>query len=198
MFTRLKGIRVATGTSGDDRDDIESRNDDTAASTEPTSERDDADTAADADGEDAVATEAADDADASDDTDADSDADADADAPVAVAKKSKAKQAAADKKGKKTPKRSEAEAKNEKQEPKTSFLRQVIEELKKVVTPTGKELWRYVAVVLSFLLIMMVLVMAFDWVFGFISSWIFGEGTQLFPQAPPSAPATPGAPVPTP
>ncbi len=192
MFTRLKGIRVATGTSGDDRDDIESRNDDTAASTEPTSERDDADTAADADGEDAVVAEAAEDADASDDTDAD------ADAPAAVAKKSKAKQATADKKGKKTPKRSEAEAKNEKREPKTSFLRQVIEELKKVVTPTGKELWRYVAVVLSFLLIMMVLVMAFDWVFGFISSWIFGEGTQLFPQAPPSAPATPGAPVPTP
>lgn len=180
---------MATGTSGDDRDDLESRTDDTAATTEPTIERDDVDAdevTAEASGE----TGSADDADASE---------------VAAAKADKkqrkaAEKKATEKKGKKTPKRSDAETHAAAGERKGigAFFGQVIEELKKVVTPTGKELWRYVGVVLSFLLIMMLLVLVLDWAFGFISSWIFGEGTHLFPQNPPAPSPTPGVPTPTP
>ena len=43
------------------------------------------------------------------------------------------------------------------------FIRQVITELKKVVTPTRKELFSYTAVVLVFVIIMMAIVCGLDW-----------------------------------
>lgn len=61
------------------------------------------------------------------------------------------------------------------------FFRQVIAELKKVVTPTRRELFTYTGVVLGFVLFMMLLVTALDFIFGFAASWIFGTGQELFP-----------------
>jgi preprotein translocase subunit SecE len=57
------------------------------------------------------------------------------------------------------------------------FLRQVITELKKVITPTRKELFSYTAVVLVFVVIMMVLVSLLDVAFGFAVQNVFGNGT---------------------
>ena len=57
------------------------------------------------------------------------------------------------------------------------FLRQVIVELKKVVTPTRKELFSYTAVVLVFVVIMMALTSAFDLFFGWLVANVFGDGT---------------------
>lgn len=56
------------------------------------------------------------------------------------------------------------------------FLRQVINELKKVVTPTRRELINYTGVVLAFVIIMMALVSGFDLLFGFGVSYVFGDG----------------------
>ncbi|CEA08911.1 Protein translocase subunit SecE [Arthrobacter saudimassiliensis] len=56
------------------------------------------------------------------------------------------------------------------------FLRQVIAELKKVVTPTRAELLRYTLVVLAFVVVMMLIVTALDFVFGTGALWIFGSG----------------------
>jgi preprotein translocase subunit SecE len=58
------------------------------------------------------------------------------------------------------------------------FFRQVIAELKKVVTPTRKELLNYVAVVLVFVIIMMALVSALDWLFGLAVVYVFGTPTK--------------------
>lgn len=55
------------------------------------------------------------------------------------------------------------------------FLRQVIQELKKVTTPTRKELISYVGVVLVFVAIMMTLVAALDWAFGWAVLTVFGH-----------------------
>jgi preprotein translocase subunit SecE len=55
------------------------------------------------------------------------------------------------------------------------FLRQVIGELKKVVTPTRRELINYTIVVLVFVAIMMALVGGLDWVFGWIVVFLFGD-----------------------
>jgi preprotein translocase subunit SecE len=57
------------------------------------------------------------------------------------------------------------------------FLRQVMGELKKVVTPTRKELISYVGVVLVFVIIMMLLVTGLDWVFGWVVVAVFGDPT---------------------
>jgi preprotein translocase subunit SecE len=57
------------------------------------------------------------------------------------------------------------------------FLRQVIVELKKVVTPTRKELFSYTAVVLVFVVIMMALTTGLDLVFGWVVGNVFGDGT---------------------
>jgi preprotein translocase subunit SecE len=57
------------------------------------------------------------------------------------------------------------------------FIRQVIGELKKVVTPTRKELLSYTGVVLVFVVIMMGIVSLFDWVFGLAVVWVFGNPT---------------------
>lgn len=54
------------------------------------------------------------------------------------------------------------------------FIRQVFAELRKVVTPTRKELLSYTGVVLVFVVIMMIIVSAFDWVFGLIVLYVFG------------------------
>ncbi len=55
------------------------------------------------------------------------------------------------------------------------FIRQVIAELKKVVTPTRKELLNYVVVVLVFVIIMMAIVGFLDWVFGLLVLYVFGH-----------------------
>jgi preprotein translocase subunit SecE len=54
------------------------------------------------------------------------------------------------------------------------FIRQVIAELKKVVTPTRKELVSFTVVVLVFVIIMMALVWGLDQVFGWLVLWVFG------------------------
>jgi len=54
------------------------------------------------------------------------------------------------------------------------FLKQVIAELKKVVTPTRKELLSYTGVVLVFVVIMMALVYGLDQVFSFVVIFVFG------------------------
>ena len=56
------------------------------------------------------------------------------------------------------------------------FIRQVIAELKKVVTPTRKELLSYTGVVLVFVLIMMALVTGLDSLFGLVVGYVFGNG----------------------
>jgi len=60
------------------------------------------------------------------------------------------------------------------------FIRQVIDELSKVVTPTRKELVNYTLVVLVFVIIMMAFVSVLDLFFGWGVSWIFGDGRSLF------------------
>jgi preprotein translocase subunit SecE len=55
------------------------------------------------------------------------------------------------------------------------FIRQVIVELKKVVTPTRKELINYFFVVLAFVVIMMLIVAGMDWVFGWLVIFVFGD-----------------------
>ena len=54
------------------------------------------------------------------------------------------------------------------------FIKQVFAELRKVVTPTRKELLSYTGVVLVFVVIMMAIVSAFDWVFGLAVLYVFG------------------------
>jgi preprotein translocase subunit SecE len=54
------------------------------------------------------------------------------------------------------------------------FIRQVFNELKKVVTPTRKELFGYTGVVLVFVAIMMALVAGLDTVFALLVNWVFG------------------------
>lgn len=56
------------------------------------------------------------------------------------------------------------------------FIRQVFSELKKVVTPTRKELFSYTAVVLVFVVVMMALVSGLDFIFGLAVQYVFGNG----------------------
>ncbi|GAA1000954.1 MULTISPECIES: preprotein translocase subunit SecE [Subtercola] len=55
------------------------------------------------------------------------------------------------------------------------FIRQVLAELKKVVTPTRKELISYTLVVLVFVVIMMALVSGLDFVFSWLAVFVFGD-----------------------
>ncbi|MGO3885689.1 MAG: preprotein translocase subunit SecE [Mycetocola sp.] len=55
------------------------------------------------------------------------------------------------------------------------FLKQVVGELKKVVTPTRKELVNYTIVVLVFVVIMMALVYGLDQLFGWLAIIVFGN-----------------------
>ncbi|MBK0297282.1 preprotein translocase subunit SecE, partial [Bacillus sp. S34] len=56
------------------------------------------------------------------------------------------------------------------------FIRQVIAELRKVVTPTRKELFSYTGVVLVFVVVMMILVSILDFAFGLGVGYVFGNG----------------------
>ena len=54
------------------------------------------------------------------------------------------------------------------------FLRQVVAELKKVVTPTWRELVTYTAVVLGFVIVMMAIVYVLDIAFSALVVFVFG------------------------
>ena len=56
------------------------------------------------------------------------------------------------------------------------FLRQVMIELRKVITPTRKELFSYTGVVLVFVVFMMGIVSLLDLLFGTGVGYIFGNG----------------------
>lgn len=56
------------------------------------------------------------------------------------------------------------------------FIRQVIAELKKVVTPTRQELGTYILVVVVFVLAVMVYVGLVDFGVGQLVLWVFGRG----------------------
>ncbi len=58
----------------------------------------------------------------------------------------------------------------------TLFLRQVMVELKKVITPTRKELISYTGVVLVFVVLMMAIVSGLDLMFGAGVGYVFGNG----------------------
>ncbi|MDM4762462.1 preprotein translocase subunit SecE [Galbitalea sp. SE-J8] len=58
------------------------------------------------------------------------------------------------------------------------FIRQVIAELRKVVTPTRRELVSFTLVVLVFVIIMMAIVGALDWVFSLAVNVVFGSNEQ--------------------
>lgn len=53
------------------------------------------------------------------------------------------------------------------------FVRQILDELRKVVRPTGPELVRYTTVVFVFVLIMMAIVSTFDLGLNKLVSWAF-------------------------
>jgi preprotein translocase subunit SecE len=53
------------------------------------------------------------------------------------------------------------------------FLRQVVAELRKVVTPTWRELVTYTGVVLGFVVVMMAIVYVLDLGFGALVVWVF-------------------------
>lgn len=55
------------------------------------------------------------------------------------------------------------------------FIRQVIAELRKVVTPTRRELITYTGVVLVFVAIMMAIVSGFDFLFSLLVNFLFGD-----------------------
>ncbi len=55
------------------------------------------------------------------------------------------------------------------------FIKEVFTELKKVTTPTRKELWNYFLVVLGFVILMMAFVWVLDQAFGWISITVFGS-----------------------
>lgn len=56
------------------------------------------------------------------------------------------------------------------------FLRQVVDELKKVVVPTRRELTNYTLVVLVFVIVVILIVTGLDWLFGTGADWLFGGG----------------------
>ncbi|GAA5230556.1 preprotein translocase subunit SecE [Arthrobacter cryoconiti] len=59
------------------------------------------------------------------------------------------------------------------------FLRQVIGEMKKVVTPTRQELVNYTVVVLVFVAIVMGIVTVLDFGFGKAVLWVFGGNVSV-------------------
>jgi preprotein translocase subunit SecE len=58
------------------------------------------------------------------------------------------------------------------------FVRQVLIELRKVVTPTRRELFSYTGVVLVFVCVMMALVYGLDYAFSLLVNWMFGAPTS--------------------
>ncbi len=59
------------------------------------------------------------------------------------------------------------------------FLRQVVDEMRKVVTPTRQELVKMTGTVLVFVVIIIALVSLLDWLFGMGASWVFGSSDGL-------------------
>ncbi|WP_166866698.1 MULTISPECIES: preprotein translocase subunit SecE [unclassified Salinibacterium] len=59
------------------------------------------------------------------------------------------------------------------------FIRQVVAELKKVVTPTRRELFSYTGVVLVFVIIMMGIVWGLDQVYTWLVQFTFGDADAL-------------------
>lgn len=59
------------------------------------------------------------------------------------------------------------------------FIRQVLAELRKVVTPTRRELFSYTGVVLVFVVIMMALVGGLDFGFSALVNFLFGDPTAV-------------------
>jgi preprotein translocase subunit SecE len=57
------------------------------------------------------------------------------------------------------------------------FIRQVINELRKVVTPTRRELFSYTGVVLAFVVVMMAIVYGLDLGFSALVNWAFGASS---------------------
>ena len=57
------------------------------------------------------------------------------------------------------------------------FVRQILDELRKVVRPTGPELVRYTTVVVVFVAIMMALVSALDFGLSKLISWVLTGST---------------------
>ncbi len=55
------------------------------------------------------------------------------------------------------------------------FVRQVISELKRVVTPSREELIRYIWVVLGFVAVMMLIVFGMDFLFNWAAASVFGR-----------------------
>ena len=78
------------------------------------------------------------------------------------------------KKAKPTPKQSEAHAAERKRTTPALFVKQSIGELKKVVWPTGDQLWRYFVVVLVFVLFIMFFVAGLDALFGWLLLKVLG------------------------
>ncbi|MBZ4496889.1 preprotein translocase subunit SecE [Dermacoccus sp. Tok2021] len=56
------------------------------------------------------------------------------------------------------------------------FVRQVIDEMRKVVYPTRDELTSFTIAVLVFLAVIMAYVNGLDWMFTRAVSWVFGSG----------------------
>ena len=54
------------------------------------------------------------------------------------------------------------------------FVRQVIAELRRVVTPSREELIRYVWIVLGFVAVIMLMVFGLDVLFGWLATKVFG------------------------
>ena len=54
------------------------------------------------------------------------------------------------------------------------FIKQIIDELRKVVTPTSKELFFWSLAVFIFVLLLMALVTGMDYGLGKLTLWIFG------------------------
>ncbi|MBW3082791.1 preprotein translocase subunit SecE [Bifidobacterium phasiani] len=54
------------------------------------------------------------------------------------------------------------------------FIKQIIDELRKVVTPTSKELFFWALAVLIFVLLLMALVTGMDFGLGKLTLWMFG------------------------
>ena len=57
------------------------------------------------------------------------------------------------------------------------FIQQVLNELKKVVTPTRRELFGFTGVVLVFVIFMMGVVYVLDYGFSALVTWVFGNGS---------------------
>ncbi|BDZ41221.1 hypothetical protein GCM10025865_05200 [Paraoerskovia sediminicola] len=55
------------------------------------------------------------------------------------------------------------------------FVRQIVAELGKVVTPTRSELGTYITVVLVFLVVMMGFITLVDYGLGSLTLWVFGD-----------------------